>query len=75
MKKKHLLSRVSTPEEVAANVSSYKISNKVLMYSFDAVTGEVSDGIITIYNADTVDKTINSYDAAYSSLGIAQGDW
>ena len=74
-RKNHESLRLSTPEEVAANVSSYKISNKVLMYSFDAVTGEVSDGIITIYNADTVDKTINIYDAAYSSLGIAQGDW
>ncbi len=74
-RKNHESLRLSTPEEVAANVSSYKISNKVLMYSFDAVTGEVSDGIITIYNADTTDKAINIYDAAYSNLGIVQGDW
>lgn len=74
-RKNHESLRLSTPTEVSSYVSSYKISNQVMMYSFDAVSGEVSDGIITIYNAGTTDKEINIYDSAYSNLGIVQGDW
>ena len=74
-RKNHESLRLATPEDVTSYVSSYRISNNIFMYSFDPIAGEVSDGIITIYNASTADKEINIYDSKYSTLGIVTGDW
>ena len=74
-RKNHESLRLSTPEDVAAYVDSYRLGNDCMMYSFDAVEGEVSDGILIIYNASTSDKTINIYSSTYSNLGIEEGEW
>lgn len=75
-RKNHEAIRLAQPGDVSVNVKSYLIDNgQVMLYSFAPTSGEVSDGIITIYNAKTTDVQINIYDSDYSSLNITSGDW
>lgn len=73
-RKNHKALRLTTTDEVSANVSYHKVSANVLLFNIkgkDSVKGEVSDGIVVIYNADTTDKTVN----LYHNYGIAEGEW
>ena len=72
-RKNHEALRLTEKSEVAANVKYHKVASDVLLYDIagnDAVEGEVSDGIIVIYNASKADKSISLY-----NYGIEEGEW
>ena len=72
-RKNHEALRLTSSKEVANNVIYKKVSNNVLLFDIagkDAVEGEVSDGIIVIYNANKAAKTFSLYD-----YGVEKGEW
>lgn len=74
-RKNHAALRLTTAADVTANVKYYRIANNVLMFVIggkESVQNEVSDGIIVIFNANTVSKTV---DLTNSTYGIPQGTW
>ena len=73
-RKNHEALRLTTKEEVAANVTYHWVSSDVVLFSIkgkDRIAGETSDGIVVIFNPTTSAKAISLYD--YSS--IAEGEW
>ncbi|MBQ8279082.1 MAG: type I pullulanase [Roseburia sp.] len=73
-RKNHESLRLTTKEEVAANVTYHWVSSDVVLFSIKgkaSVAGEASDGIVVIFNPTTSAKSISLYD--YSS--IAEGEW
>ncbi|MCM1088202.1 MAG: type I pullulanase [Muribaculaceae bacterium] len=74
-RKNHAALRLTSAADVAANVSYQKIADQVVMFVIngkDSVPGEVSDGIVVIFNASETERTINLYTEGY---GVAQGSW
>ena len=74
-RKNHAALRLTTAADVSANVKYHWITNEVLMFVIngkESIQGEVSDGIIVIFNANTTSKTV---DLTNSSYGVAQGTW
>ena len=73
-RKNHKALRLTTSDEVAANVSYHWVTDEVMLFNIkgkDSVEGEVSDGIIVIYNANTTEKTFS----LYNGYGIEEGEW
>lgn len=73
-RKNHEALRLTTSEEVAENVTYEKVTEDVVLFAIngkDSVEGEVSDGIVVIFNPTTEEQEINLYD--YST--IEQGEW
>ena len=72
-RKNHEALRLTTKEEVAANVTYKKVANDVILFNIKGkanVPGEVSDGIVIIFNASDSKQTIN-----LGSYGVASGTW
>ena len=72
-RKAHAALRLSTAQEVAANVSYKWITNEVVLFDIKgkaSVAGEEADGIVVIFNATT-----NSCIIDLNAAGIAQGTW
>ena len=73
LRKAHAALRLTTKEDVSANVEYRWITNEVLLFNIKGkgcVPGEVSDGIVIIFNATKSAKTIDLYAA-----GVARGQW
>ena len=73
LRKAHASLRLSTKEDVAANMEYRWIANELVLFSIkgkDSVPGEVSDGIVIIFNATKSSKTVDLYAA-----GVARGQW
>ena len=71
-RKNHEALRLTTASDVSSYVSSYTVGDSLLLFKIagkDKVAGEVSDGIVVIFNANKVAKTVN-----LSTYGIT-GDW
>ena len=71
-RKNHEALRLSTAEEVKNAVSSHKVEDNLLLFEVagkEKVAGEVSDGIVVIFNSNKTAKTVN-----LSTYGIT-GDW
>lgn len=74
-RKNHAALRLTSAADVKANVSYHWITNEVVMFVIggkDKIAGEVSDGIVVIFNATTSPKTVNLYQSGY---GVAEGTW
>ena len=74
-RKNHAALRLTSAADVKANVSYHWITNEVVMFVIggkDKIAGEVSDGIVVIFNATTLPKTVNLYQSGY---GVAEGTW
>lgn len=74
-RKNHAALRLTSAEDVAANVSYQKIKDQVVMFVIngkDSVPDEISDGIVVIFNASETAQTINLYTTGY---GVAEGSW
>ena len=73
-RKNHEALRLTTSEAVAENMNYHYVSSNVVLFSLDgkdSVAGEVSDGIVVIFNATEEAKTFSLYD--YNT--IAEGEW
>ena len=73
LRKAHAALRLSTKEAVAANVDYRWITNELVLFHIKgkgSVAGEVSDGIVVIFNATKSAKTVDLYAA-----GVARGQW
>jgi pullulanase len=73
LRKAHAALRLTTKEAVAANVDYRWITNEVVLFNIkgkDSVKGEVSDGIVVIFNASKSEKTVDLYAA-----GVERGQW
>ena len=73
LRKAHAALRLSTKAEVAANVEYRWITNELVLFHIKGkghVRGEVSDGIVVIFNATKQAKTVDLYAA-----GVARGQW
>ena len=73
-RKNHAALRLTSARDVSANVKYKKISDQVVLFTIngkDRIQGEVSDGIVLIFNASTSEKEIN----LYNNNGITKGDW
>ncbi len=74
-RKNHAALRLTSAADVTANVKYHWITNEVLMFVIngkESVQGEVSDGIIVIFNANTTSRTVDLTKAGY---GVPQGTW
>ena len=72
-RKNHEALRLSTKSEVAANVKYHWVTNDVILFTIngkDSVDGEVSDGIVVIFNASDNSQNINLY-----NYGVESGTW
>lgn len=72
-RKNHKSLRLTTADEVAANVTYSWVTDEVMLFDIkgkDSVEGEVSDGIVVIYNANATEKSFSLYD-----FGVAEGTW
>ncbi|MEE1196490.1 MAG: type I pullulanase [Lachnospiraceae bacterium] len=72
-RKNHAALRLTTAEDVAANVKYKWITNEVLLFDIngkDSISDEVSDGIVVIFNASAASKTIN-----LTNAGVEAGEW
>ena len=72
-RKNHEALRLSTKEEVAANVKYNWVTNDTILFTINgksSVPGEVSDGIVVIFNASDNSQNINLY-----NYGAANGTW
>uniref|UniRef100_UPI004055EA22 type I pullulanase n=1 Tax=Agathobacter sp. TaxID=2021311 RepID=UPI004055EA22 len=79
-RKNHEALRLATSEEADANVAYHWVTNDVVLFKVngkDNVPGEVSDGIIVIFNASDSELSINLYgnDGSGNAYNIAQGTW
>jgi pullulanase len=73
LRKAHAALRLSTKEDVAANMEYRWITNEVVLFNIKgkgSVPGEVSDGIVIIFNATKSTKTVDLYAA-----GVVRGQW
>jgi pullulanase len=73
LRKAHAALRLTTKEDVAANVDYRWITNELVLFNIKgkgSVKGEVSDGIVVIFNATGTAKTVDLYAA-----GVARGQW
>ena len=73
LRKAHAALRLSTKEDVAANMEYRWITNELVLFNIKgkgSVSGEVSDGIVIIFNATKSAKTVDLYAA-----GVARGQW
>ena len=73
LRKAHAALRMSDKETVFANIDYRWITNEVVLFNFKgkgSIPGEVSDGIVVIFNASKSAKTIDLYAA-----GVARGQW
>ena len=73
LRKAHAALRLTTKEAVAANVDYRWITNELVLFNIKgkgSVPGEVSDGIVVIFNATKSAKTVDLYAA-----GVARGQW
>ena len=73
LRKAHAALRMTEKKKVFANVDYRWITNEVLLFNIKgkaAVPGEVSDGIVVIFNATKSAKTVDLYAA-----GVARGQW
>ena len=73
LRKAHAALRLTTKEDVAANVDYRWITNELVLFNIKgkgSVKGEVSDGIVVILNATKSAKTVDLYAA-----GVARGQW
>lgn len=74
-RKNHAALRLTSAADVEENVKYHWITNEVVMFVIggkDKIAGEVSDGIVVIFNATTSPKTVNLYQSGY---GVAEGTW
>lgn len=74
-RKNHAALRLTSAVDVEENVKYHWITNEVVMFVIggkDKIAGEVSDGIVVIFNATTSPKTVNLYQSGY---GVAEGTW
>ena len=72
-RKAHAALRLTSKEEVAANVDYRWITNELVLFNIKgkgSVKNEVSDGIVVIFNAPKQTKTVDLYAA-----GVARGQW
>ena len=73
-RKNHAALRLTSAADVEKNVKYKWITNEVVMFVIggkDTIEGEVSDGIVVIFNATNSKKVIN----LYNNYGIAEGTW
>ncbi|MBD5525647.1 MAG: type I pullulanase [Lachnospiraceae bacterium] len=73
-RKNHAALRLTSAADVAANVDYKWITNDVVMFVIggkDTIAGEVSDGIVVIFNATDSEQAIN----LYNNYGVAEGTW
>lgn len=72
-RKNHQALRLTTKDDVNKYVKFTWIENNVVMFNIagDKVQGEVSDGIIVIFNSNSTAKTFS----IYSDTTVAKGDW
>ena len=73
LRKAHAALRLATKEDVAANMEYRWITNEVVLFNIKgkgSVPGEVSDGIVVIFNATKSAKNIDLYAA-----GVDRGQW
>ena len=73
LRKTHAALRLTTKADVSANVHYHWITNELVMFNIkgkDSVKGEVSDGIVVIFNATKESKTVDIY-----AGGAARGQW
>ena len=73
LRKAHAALRLATREAVVENVDYRWITNELVLFNIKGkgcVPGEVSDGIVVIFNATKSPKTVDLYAA-----GVARGQW
>ena len=72
-RKNHKALRLTTKDDVNKYVKSIWVENNVVMFSIatDQIKGEVSDGILIIFNSNTTSKTFS----IYKDDSIKTGDW
>ncbi len=72
---------MTTAEAVEQNVKYHWITNEVIMFVINGkeqIAGEVSDGIVIIFNATNTEKEVDLYrktNENNSMYGIAEGTW
>lgn len=74
-RKNHAALRLTSADDVEENVKYHCLTNEVVMFVIggkDKIAGEVSDGIVMIFNATTSPKVVNLYQSCY---GVAEGTW
>ena len=74
-RKNHAALRLTSAAAVKANVNYKWIAKDVVMFVIggkDQIAGEISDGIVVIFNAATSPQTVNLYQSDY---GVAEGTW
>lgn len=74
-RKNHAALRLTSAADVKANVRYHWITNEVVMFVIggkDKIAGEISDGIVVIFNAAADARTVNLYQSGY---GVAEGTW
>lgn len=72
-RKKHAVLRMAAADEAAANIRYHKVSDGVVLFELagrDCVKGEVSDGMVVIFNASTAAKKIG-----LCEYGASEGQW
>lgn len=80
-RKNHAALRLTTAEAVEQNVKYHWITNEVIMFVINGkeqIAGEVSDGIVIIFNATNTEKEVDLYrktNENNSMYGIAEGTW
>lgn len=80
-RKNHAALRLTTAEAVEQNVKYHWITNEVIMFVINGkeqIAGEVSDGIVIIFNATSAEKEVDLYrktNENNSMYGIAEGTW
>lgn len=74
-RKNHAALRLTSADDVKKNVKYNWITNEVVMFVIggkDTIEGEVSDGIVVIFNATNSKQAINLYQSTY---GVEKGTW
>lgn len=74
-RKNHAALRLTSAADVKANVRCHRITNEAVMFVIggkDKIAGEISDGIVVIFNAAADTRTVNLYQSGY---GVAEGSW
>ena len=73
LRKAHAALRLTTKADVAVNVTYRWITNELVLFNIkgkNSVKGEVSDGLVVIFNATKQAKTVDLYAA-----GVPRGQW
>lgn len=74
-RKNHAALRLTSAADVKENVKYKWIANEVVMFVIggkDKIAGEISDGIVVIFNATTNPTTV---DLSQSGYDVAEGTW